>query len=215
MNYHKQEMTIMKNPWETILLQDYENHMSLDSVKQLQTLNEIMCDQINRYNATTAMILGVAGGNGLNHINPKRFKKVYGVDINPNYLKECIRRYPLLQDVFIPIQCDLQNESYIIPQAELMVANLLIEYIGYENFRRVIKRVQPIFVSCVIQVNTNESFVSDSPYLHVFDSLDKVHHQICKTELIRTMEKAAYTILYEDEKLLPNGKAFLRLDFIK
>lgn len=29
------------NPWEEISPSDYENHMSLDSVKQLQTMNEI------------------------------------------------------------------------------------------------------------------------------------------------------------------------------
>ena len=28
----------MSNPWEEISLNDYENHMSLDSVKQLQTM---------------------------------------------------------------------------------------------------------------------------------------------------------------------------------
>lgn len=30
----------MSNPWEKISLSDYENHMSLDSVKQLQTIHE-------------------------------------------------------------------------------------------------------------------------------------------------------------------------------
>lgn len=33
---------IEKNPWESIHLEDYEKHMSLDSVFQLQTLDEIM-----------------------------------------------------------------------------------------------------------------------------------------------------------------------------
>ena len=32
----------MKNPWEEISLDDYESHMSLDSVYQLQTMNAIM-----------------------------------------------------------------------------------------------------------------------------------------------------------------------------
>lgn len=31
----------MDNPWKEIKLDDYENHMSLDSVKQLQAMNEI------------------------------------------------------------------------------------------------------------------------------------------------------------------------------
>lgn len=29
----------MKNPWEEISLTDYENHMKLDSVMQLQAMN--------------------------------------------------------------------------------------------------------------------------------------------------------------------------------
>lgn len=37
----------MANPWEEIKLDDYENHMSLDSVKQLQTMNMIMKSQFS------------------------------------------------------------------------------------------------------------------------------------------------------------------------
>ena len=32
----------MKNPWEEIRLDDYENHMSLESVRQLQAMNGMM-----------------------------------------------------------------------------------------------------------------------------------------------------------------------------
>ncbi len=35
----------MLNPWEGISLDNYEKHMSLDSVKQLQALNTIMKEQ--------------------------------------------------------------------------------------------------------------------------------------------------------------------------
>ena len=37
----------MANPWEEIKLDDYENHMSLDSVKQIQTMNMIMKSQFS------------------------------------------------------------------------------------------------------------------------------------------------------------------------
>ncbi len=57
----------MNNPWEEISLDDYENHMSLDSVKQLQAMNKIMEEQFETYPVSTAMVLGVAGGNGLEH----------------------------------------------------------------------------------------------------------------------------------------------------
>ena len=36
------------NPWKKILLSDYENHMSLESVAQLQALNRIMKEQFYR-----------------------------------------------------------------------------------------------------------------------------------------------------------------------
>ena len=58
----------MNNPWEDIKLDDYENHMSLDSVKQLQTMDAIMKEQFGDYPVDTAMIFGIAGGNGLEHV---------------------------------------------------------------------------------------------------------------------------------------------------
>lgn len=52
----------MGNPWEMISLEDYENHMKLDSVRQLQGLNEMMQGQLDAFPASSVMILGVAGG---------------------------------------------------------------------------------------------------------------------------------------------------------
>ena len=48
--------------------------MQLDSVKQLQTLNFIMKAQFGEYPVTTAMVLGVAGGNGLEHVDYGKLK---------------------------------------------------------------------------------------------------------------------------------------------
>ena len=81
--------TIMKNPWEGISLSDYENHMSLEGVKQLQQLNYIMKEQFEIFPVSSAMVLGIAGGNGLEYVNPKKYKKHiihYGVDLKYYYL---------------------------------------------------------------------------------------------------------------------------------
>ena len=51
----------MGNPWEEIKLDDYENHMSLDSVYQLLVLNQMMKEQFSAYDMESIMILGVAG----------------------------------------------------------------------------------------------------------------------------------------------------------
>lgn len=205
----------MSNPWEEINLNDYENHMSLDNVYQLQKMNKMMKEQFYLYDVKSVMILGIAGGNGLEYIDTNKFKCVYGVDINPNYLSEYKRRYPELGDIFKTICADLMDENLQLPCSELLIANLLIEYIGYECFQIVVKMVRPKFISCIIQINTENSFVSDSPYLHVFDRLDEVHHQMEEKVLIDCMQKIGYTHKLTKDDSMPNGKKLVRLDFVR
>lgn len=101
----------MKNPWEEIPLSDYENHMKLESVHQLQTMNEMLRGQFNTYPASSVMILGIAGGNGLEHIPEEKFERVYGVDVNSAYLKEATRRYSHLNGVLQCICIDFVSKS--------------------------------------------------------------------------------------------------------
>ena len=94
-----------------------------------------------------------------------------------------------------------------------MLVDLLIEYIGYPCFQNVIMQVKPLYASCIIQVNTNHSFVSNSPWLHAFDKLDKVHHQMQEDELITLMKDINYGLIDKIEESLPNGKKLVQLDF--
>lgn len=204
----------MENPWKDIDLNDYENHMSLENVYQLQTLNQMMREQFSSYDAESTMILGIAGGNGLEHVDKGKFKSVYGVDINQDYLSECKKRYSALGDILKPICADLLDENLHLPCADLLVANLLIEYIGYDCFQKVVKTVNPQYVSCIIQINTETSFVSVSPYLYVFDRLEEIHHQMDDSELVHSMQEIGYTKKMINEKDLPNGKKLVRLDFV-
>lgn len=203
----------MINPWKSIDLSDYENHMSSDNVMQLQVLNDMMKVQLNSYPVNSVMVLGVAGGNGLEHIDTHKYSAVYGVDVNPEYLQEVRKRYGNLGNILNCLCIDLSTESAKLPIAEFVVANLLIEYIGYEFFKNVIKQVKPKYISCGIQINTGEEFVSESPYLHSFDGLNSIHHQIETAELIEKMNSIGYHYLSADEYPLPNGKRLVKADF--
>lgn len=204
----------MKNPWEDISLSDYENHMSLDSVQQLQAMNSIMKEQFEAYPVDTAMVLGIAGGNGLEHVRKDKYQTVYGVDINSDYLKVVEERYSDLSGVLNCLKIDLINEADKLPDAKLVIANLLVEYIGYEAFQMAMMRVRPLYISCVIQINTDEAcWVSDSPYLHAFDGLDSVHCQMEETALMCSLEKIGYRKIFSESNPLPNGKALVRIDF--
>ncbi|MDE6727437.1 MAG: class I SAM-dependent methyltransferase [Oscillospiraceae bacterium] len=203
----------MNNPWESIDLSDYEKHMSLDNIGQLHALNMLMKEQLFSHKIKTAMILGIAGGNGLQHIKSGDFERIFGVDINKTYLAECERRFPALSGVLETICADLLDDNLKLPHSELLIADLLIEYIGYECFKRAVKLVKPKYVSCVIQMNTYNSFVSDSPYLHKFDHLDEVHCQIDSNNLTNVIREIGYIQNSQTETDLPNGKKLIKTDF--
>ena len=173
----------------------------------------MMRKQFESYDIDTMMILGIAGGNGLEHIQKEKIKKVFGVDVNQSFLLECKKRYKELGDTFETICVDLLGDDLQLPCSELLVANLLIEYIGYECFQKIVKLVNPIYISCVIQINMGDSFVSDSPYIHTFDCLEEVHHQMEEMKLVDCMDKIDYHRIKTTEQLLPNGKKLVRIDF--
>ena len=205
-----------KNPWEEISLETYEKHMSLDSVKQLQLMNRIMKSQFEDYPVDTVIILGIAGGNGLEHIDIKKYKKVYGVDINELYLQETQKRYSNLADILQCLHLDIVCETEKLPQSQLLVANLLIEYIGYDAFVMAVNIINPEYISCVIQINTDEEmWVSDSPYIHAFDGLDEIHHQMESDVLNEKMNSIGFKLILQDMTELPNSKALVRLDYQK
>lgn len=205
-----------KNPWEEISLETYEKHMSLDSVKQLQLMNRIMKSQFEDYPVDTVMILGIAGGNGLEHIDIKKYKNVYGVDINELYLQETQKRYSNLADILQCLHLDIVCETEKLPQSQLLVANLLIEYIGYDAFVRAVNIINPEYISCVIQINTDEEmWVSDSPYIHAFDGLDEIHHQMESDVLNEKMNLIGFKLIFQNMTELPNSKALVRLDYQK
>lgn len=204
----------MNNPWTEIPLTDYENHMQLASVMQLQAMNEMMKSQLNAYPIATVMILGIAGGNGLEHVQKDKFKKVYGVDVNPSYLKEVIRRYPDLDGLLECLCINLLDEAYKLPKTDMVIANLLIEYIGYECFQKAIQHANPKYVSCIIQINMEDNWISDSPYLHIFDGLEQIHHQMEEQALEKAMVAIDYHAVKTLEHMLPNGKKLIQIDFM-
>ncbi|MCH5341252.1 MAG: methyltransferase type 11 [Acetatifactor sp.] len=203
----------MKNPWEEIPLADYENHMKLDTVMQLQTLNEMMKGQFDTYSISSVMIFGIAGGNGLEHIPKGKFERIYGIDINSSYLQEVILRYPDLNGLLECLCIDLIDEADKLPKADMVIANLLIEYIGYQCFQKAIQYVNPKYVSCIIQINMEDNWVSDSPYLHVFDGLERVHHQMEEQALVKAMNEIDYSVIRTLEHILPNEKKLVQIDF--
>jgi hypothetical protein len=202
------------NPWNKIDFVIYEAHMSLPEIQQLQALDNEMQDQFSRYKVKTAAVLGVAGGNGLRHIDQEKYTYVFGIDINSDYLEICHERYPSLSGLFLPIHADLTRDFDKLPEIELIIANLFIEYIGLENFQKVIEKMSPSVVSCILQIS-EKGLVSSSPYVKAFESLSEIYEDISSDELTKTMSEVGYKGCFSTANQLPNGKTFVRLDFVQ
>jgi len=120
------------HPWLGIDLDVYERHMSDAQVGQLQRLHHITGRQLAAYPSRTIGVLGIAGGNGLDLIDPETIDAVYGYDINPDYLAACETRY---RDDFgdrLHLVETRIDRSVTIERVDLLIANLIIEYVGID-----------------------------------------------------------------------------------
>ncbi|MFA9380298.1 MAG: class I SAM-dependent methyltransferase [Acetanaerobacterium sp.] len=201
------------HPWETVSLEDYEAHMSLAQVHQMQTLSEIMKSQLDDYPVQSVAILGISGGNGLEHVDTGKIKTVYGIDVNESYLDACRERFAHLGECLCLQRADLSDPNEHLPTVDLVIADLFIEYIGVEVFARQLANRMPGHVSCVIQKSLGAEFVSQSPYTASFERIGTLHRDIDESTLTAAMRRIGMLPAHREEFGLPNAKQFIRLDY--
>lgn len=202
-----------RSAWETMPLAVYEAHMTHETVAQAQALNALMKQQLNDNPCKSCAILGIAGGNGLEHAESLPIDTIWGIDINADYLAACRTRFARMGHRLKLEQRDLTHDP--IPRAELILADLLIEYIGIPRFVECIRQAAPRVVSCVIQYNSCSDFVSASPHTAAFADVARLHKDISPADLIAGMEKLGYRIAHLSSLPLPGTKQLLRLDFAR
>lgn len=207
----------MENPWGKIDLEVYEKHMSHDNVYQLQKLNEIMKEQFQDNKHEYIGVLGVSGGNGLNNIDISKVKKVFAIDVNKEYLNVCRERYDYMGEILVTICRDINDKEFCFPKTDLLVCNLIIEYIGEEQFVAIVDRNKENIklISCVIQENEKNSFVSDSEYSSHFTPITSINHDINYNKLKNLFSKIGFNCIKTKTYNLPNNKSFIRMDFKK
>lgn len=189
--------------------------MSDARVGQLQQLHAITAEQLLAFPSRAVGVLGIAGGNGLDLIDPQTTDAVFGYDINPDYLAACEARYrDDLHDRLHLIQTRI-DRSLRIAQVDLLIANLIIEYVGADEFACfAAANVRSIRVlSCVIQRNDAAGFVSKTDYASSLDILASVSSDIDPETLESVMSRAGFAAIDGSEYPLPNGKTLIRCDF--
>jgi len=204
------------NPWLKIPLKDYEKHMNHPLVGQLELLSNLTKEKLQKYKPESIAILGVCGGNGLEHINNSVTKTVIGIDINQEYLDECKNRYSTQITNLKLFQCDLNTHELPDFKAYLVMASLIFEYIdintGLEKVYNCISE-NGILIA-IIQKNNNVTSVSPTGVESVKE-IGSVFKILDEFEFEKIAKEKGFKLISKTEHFLVNGKSFVCLDFQK
>ncbi len=202
------------NPWLVIPLEDYERHMSHHLVGQAILLNSLTKKYLNEIKPATAVFLGIAGGNGLEHIDKNITKAVYGIDINQDYLDTVFKRYKHAIGFLQLKNLDIVKNPETICRADFIWAALVLEYTGVDKGLEFctnnIRKGGHMIVS--IQSNNNNPSVSTTGIESV-KKAGKLFSIVGPENLLGKTNETGYILIGKEENVLPNGKSIITFHF--
>ena len=207
----------MENVWNKIPLEDYELHMQHESVGQLHLLNNLTKKYLEKLNPEIAMFLGIAGGNGLEHIDNNVTSQVFGIDINQNYLDETEKRFknqiPNLNLLNIDIS---SKKTEKLTKANLIWAALIFEYVETGKcFEFINNNIQDNgYLIVTIQANNGGNSVSQTG-IETIKSVGQIFRLIDPNDILSFADKFGLVKTDFEENILPNEKSLKTYTFIK
>lgn len=205
-----------ENPWLKVPLEDYEGHMRSEGVGQLGALAELFAEVLTRSRPESVAILGIAGGNGLEHIDAAVTRRVVGIDLNPAYLEVVRQRYPKLAG--LELHCaDLSERITNIEPVALVHAALVFEHVGTSTaLENSVSLVAPGgALSIVLQLTAaTEPNVGRSPFASV-RVFENHFTPIDPAWITGEIERRGFRLDSESHRALPAGKSFWMGVFVR
>jgi len=198
----------MANPWLTVPLSDYEGHMRSANVEQLDALSELFAKALAFARPASVAILGIAGGNGLEHIDSALTERIVGIDVNDAYLEAVRERYASLPG--LELHClDLAKETLPLEPVQLVHAALVFEHAGVgQPLDNALSLVAPRgTLSIVLQLPSHtEAGVSPTAFATLQNL--KPHFTLIDPQwLVTTLESRGLKLKEQVPRPLPAGKA--------
>jgi SAM-dependent methyltransferase len=120
---------MMESPWLHIPLADYEAHMASSSVDQASLLADVFSAALQRFRPQSIAVIGCAGGNGFDRIDPRTTTRVIGMDINSEYLDATARRHSGDFKELVLHNADIGGDELHLEPVDLCYAALILEYV--------------------------------------------------------------------------------------
>lgn len=182
--------------------------MNSANVAQLAALADLFEEALTLCRPESVAILGIAGGNGLDRIDPRVTKRIVGIDIQSGYLDTIRSRYPQLP---LTLHCsDLENETIKEDAVALVHAAMIFEHAGTgQCLQNAASLVAPGgSLAVVLQLpSTIQTDVSPTPF-KTMQSLAEQFQLIDRVNLQKTLESISFRLHHQTRRNLPGGKAF-------
>ena len=197
-----------RSPWLEIPLDDYEKHMSLESVGQATMLADRFAALVLRLRPASVALFGCAGGNGLDRLEPGQVDRVVAVDINPRYIDASAKRYAGRFAEFETMCADVQSPNLRFEPVDLSYAGLLFEYVELSSAMATLKSNcrDGGTLATVLQL-PGESLVSPSPYRSL-DRLAPAMKLIAPAKLAAAAAAVGFAADASEIIRLSSGKSF-------
>jgi hypothetical protein len=199
----------MPNPWLAIPLEDYEGHMRSDNVRQLEALSNLFKCALDLCNPKSVVILGIAGGNGLEQIDPATTKRTIGLDINPSYLEAVRQRHAALPG--LELYCaDLADNRLGLSPVELVHAALVFEHTGLVRCldNALLLVAAGAKLSVVLQLpSETEPDVAPTRYSSM-QALRDSFALVDVSQFCLKLSEKGFQLFHQEQLRLPTGKAF-------
>jgi trans-aconitate methyltransferase len=198
----------MNQPWLRVPLNDYEGHMGAFGVNQLAPLSVLFGEVLTFCKPASVAIIGIAGGNGLDRIDPQIHKRVVGIDINPDYLAAVRKRWPD-QDWLELHHMDISKAPNLSP-VDLVHAALLFEHTGlHPSLENCLSLLAPKgHFATVLQL---PSMLQEGVAPSGFSSMQnlKEHFSLIDSpQFTGAVRSRGFALVLERKLPLPGGKAF-------
>ena len=197
------------NVWNNIPLEDYEAHMANTQVGQTQLLNSLTKGYLQQLKPASCIFLGIAGGNGLEHIDNAVTKQVVAIDINPQYLAKTRERYANAIPTLQTLELDIVQHAACIIKANTIWAALIFEYTGIDAGIAFCANNIADKGSVVVTIQSNNGVTSVSNTgVESIKQAGSVFKAIDAATLLEKAAQAGFVLVNKEENFLPNGKSF-------
>ena len=181
--------------------------MASSAVDQADSLSTLFGEVLALRRPASVAVLGVAGGNGLEHIDPACTRRVVGVDLNPDYLFAVRTRFAHLPSLEL-YAADLSTDRLSIAPVALVHAALIFEHAGSARcLENALALLEPRgALSVVLQIpGASTSHVGNSGIASV-NKLATHFSLVDPDELSTRISVLGLDLIYQTRRSVPAGK---------